>query len=203
MTQEKLNEILQAHKLWIEGDSDGERANLSDADLSGADLRYANLRYATLCGANLSEANLSEANLSDADLCGANLSEAHLCGANLSRANLSGAENLLSAVNYLDANFERVENGYIVYKTFGEMYTPPENWKIEPGSVIEEVVNPERQCNCGCGINVATLDWVKKNYKGVVWKCLIEWPWLAGVIVPYSTDGKIRCERVRLLEVVK
>lgn len=27
--------------------------------------------------------------------------------------------------------------------------------------------------------------------------------WLPGVCVPYNTDGKIRCERVELLEVVK
>ena len=83
------------------------------------------------------------------------------------------------------------------------MYAPPERWEIKPDSIIEEVVNPERQNDCGCGINVAPLQWVKDNYKGEIWKCLIEWPWLAGVIVPFNTDGKIRCERVRLLEIVK
>lgn len=36
-----------------------------------------------------------------------------------------------------------------------------------------------------------------------VWKVLIRWEWLAGVCVPYNTDGKIRCERVKLVEIVE
>lgn len=43
----ELKEILDAHKLWLEGKG-GKRANLRDADLSDADLR----------GADLSDANL-------------------------------------------------------------------------------------------------------------------------------------------------
>lgn len=38
---ETLSSILAAHKLWIEGNPGGVRANLSEADLSGADLRGA------------------------------------------------------------------------------------------------------------------------------------------------------------------
>ena len=145
----------------------------------------------------------SRANLSRADLSGANLIGANLIGANLSRANLSGAKGLLQACNYLDAHFERTADGYIAYKTFGSQYDPPEKWVIEAGSVIEENVNPSRADTCGCGINVAPLDWVRREYSGDIWKVLIRWEWLAGVVVPYSTDGKIRCERVELLEVVK
>ena len=183
-------------------------ANLSGADLRWADLRWANLRRADLSGANLSEAdlrwaNLSGADLSEADLRWANLRRADLSGANLSEADLSGVQGLLSACNYLDAHFERVKDGYIAYKTFGAQYRAPKKWKIEVGSVIEEVVNPDRTCECGCGINVAPLEWVKRNYSGDIWKVLIRWEWLAGVVVPYHTDGKIRCERVELLGVVK
>ena len=178
MTQEKLTEILRMHKIWLHNSADGKRA-----DLRGADLREA----------NLSRANLSSANLSGADL----------RGADLRGADLSGAENLLFAADYLDANFERTNEGYIAYKTFGGMYSAPDDWKIERGSIITETVNPNRTNECGCGINVAPLDWVRKNYNGQIWKVLIEWPWLAGVVVPYNTDGKIRCEKVRLLEVVE
>ena len=60
MDAEKLKEILENHKKWLNDDG-GERA----------DLRWANLRWANLCGANLCGANLHEANL-----CGANLHEA-------------------------------------------------------------------------------------------------------------------------------
>ena len=77
MDSEKLKEILENHKHWLNEDCDGWQD--MRADLRGADLRGANLR-----GANLSEADLSEANLS----------EANLGWANLYRANISGAENV-------------------------------------------------------------------------------------------------------------
>ncbi len=129
-----------------------------------------------------------------------------LSGANLSDANLSDAKNLVSSINFLEAHFERTRDGYIVYKTFGSNYRAPNSWAIEPKSVITETVNPDRGTDCGSGINVAPLEWVMRYAEGRsrdVWKCLIEWPWLAGAIVPFGSDGKIRCEKLRLLEVVE
>ena len=200
MTAEKLAEILEKHKFYLDGKEGGERANLSGANLGGAKLSGANLIRAELSDANLSGANLSEADLRLADLSGADLSDA-----NLSRANLSGAKGLLSTVNFLEAHFERTADGYIAYKTFNSVYHAPEKWKIEPGATIEENVNFTRAQECGCGINVAPLDWLKKSYgkNSEIWKVLIRWEWLCGVCVPYMSDGKIRCERVELLEVVK
>lgn len=180
MTQEKLNEILAAHKKWLNAELGGVHADLSGADLSRASLRYANLRYANLSGADLS-------------------------GADLSYANLSGAEGLLSAIDYMDAHFERTSGGYIAYKIFAGMYAVPESWKVESGSVITENVNFNRTTVCGCGINVAPLEWEKRNHDHEshdIWKVLIRWEWLCGVCVPYNTTGKIRCERVELVEKV-
>ena len=205
MTQEKIKEIIEKHALWLKDDESGERANLRGADLSGANLRLADLSVANLSMANLRGADLSVANLSGADLSGANLRGADLSVADLSGANLSGAKNLISSINFLESHFERIPDGYIAYKTFGITYKTPESWKIEANSIIEETVNPDRCTKCGSGINVAPLDWVKENYgsKGnQIWKCLIKWEWLPGVIVPYMSDGKIRCERVQLLEIV-
>ena len=239
MTPEKLAEILAEHKLWLNDEEGGVRADLSKAnlskanlswanlsgadlrwadlsganlsgadfskaDLSGATLRWANLSGADLSGANLSGADLRWANLSKADLSGANLSGADLRWADLSGANLSGAKELLSAVNFIDAHFERVADGYIAYKTFNSKYAAPESWTIAEGSVITENVNFNRCEGCGCGINVAPLDWVKSHdgWRGAIWKVLIRWEWLCGVCVPYNSDGKIRCERVELLEAV-
>lgn len=129
---------------------------------------------------------------------------ADLSGADLRSADLSGAKELLSAISFIDAHFERVTDGYIVFKTFGSQYKSPESWEIEAGSVITETVNPDRCTECGSGINVAPIDWVKKNYPNKpIWKCLIRFEWLAGVIVPFNTDDKIRCERVELIEIVK
>ena len=56
--QEKLNEVLKEHRLWLQNKSDGKRADLSGADLSGADLSGANLREADLSGTNLKRADL-------------------------------------------------------------------------------------------------------------------------------------------------
>lgn len=141
------------------------------------------------------------ADLSDADLRYANLSDADLRG-----ADLSDADGLLSTIDYLTEHFERTDEGFIAYKTFGSDYIPPEKWVIQPGSVITENVNYDRCNNCGCGINAAPLEWVKKNYgyrNSDIWKVLIRFEWLSGVCVPYHTDGKIRCERVQLIEIVK
>ena len=108
----------------------------------------------------------------------------------------------MSAVNFLEAHFERTEEGYVAYKTFNGSYTAPKSWEIKEGSVITENVLFDRCRDCGCGINVAPLDWVKHNYKGEIWKVLIRWEWLCGVCVPYHSDGKIRCEKVELIEKV-
>ena len=193
MTLERLAEILEKHKLWLNGKDSGEYANLSYAKLRDANLSYANLR----------DADLRYANLSYADLSGANLSGANLIGANLSYADLSGAKGLLSAVNFMETNFERTAEGYLAYKTFGGQYKIPLGWKIEKGAVISENVNACRVDSCGSGINVAPLDWVKSHYRGEIWKVLIRWQWQSGVCVPYNTDGKIRCERVELIEKVE
>lgn len=60
--QEKLEEILQNHKLWLEtrdfDEIKGERANLRGANLRIADLRIADLQGADLRGADLDFASL-------------------------------------------------------------------------------------------------------------------------------------------------
>ncbi|MCK9327347.1 MAG: pentapeptide repeat-containing protein [Bacteroidales bacterium] len=189
---ENLQEVLSAHLKWINGDG-GKRA-----DLSGADLRHADLRHANLVDANLVDADLSGANLSDANLRGANLR-----GADLSYADLSGAINdFTNPIDFIVENFERVPDGVIVYKAFGENYSPPSKWAILPGAIIEEEVNYTRTSECACGVNVATMGWIRRNVNDSkdVWRCLIRWEWLPGVCVPYHTDGKIRAARVMLLK---
>ena len=224
MAPEKLAQILAAHKLYLAHKKGGSRADLSEANLSGSDLRGADLSEANLSGANLNGANLSGADLSGSDLSGsdlrwadlrwadlrganlsgANLSCSYLRWAGLSGANLSGATGLLSTVDFLEAHFERTDAGYIAYKTFNVTYAAPAAWEIKKGAVISENVNFDRCTECGCGVNVAPLEWVKREYgnDALIWKVLIRWEWLCGVCVPYMSAGKIRCERVELLEVV-
>ena len=218
MDAKKLKEILEKHAAWLNDEETGERADLrkanligaslSGASLSGADLREADLSRADLSWAKLSRAylsmaNLSGANLSGADLSGADLRWADLRWADLRWADLSVAKGLLQAANFMEAHFERADAGYIAYKTFGSQDAPPKGWKITAGSTIEENANFDRCSDCGSGINVAPLEWVKEHYKGAIWKVLIRWEWLCGVCVPYMSDGKIRCEKVELLGIVE
>ena len=84
MDNEKLKEILERHRKWLNDEDGGERADLREANLRGANLR----------GADLYGANLRGANLRGADLYGANLYGADLREANLREANLRGAKNI-------------------------------------------------------------------------------------------------------------
>lgn len=62
MEQEKLSEILQAHKKWLDSNGkEGVRASLNGADLCYANLRFANLRYIDLRDADLNGADMDYA----------------------------------------------------------------------------------------------------------------------------------------------
>jgi len=182
------------------------QANLSDANLIGADLGGADLSMANLIGADLRRANLSEANLRGADLRQADLSEANLSmanlrGADLSEANLSGSKGLLDPISWM-SKFKQSKSGVIVYKMIGKtQYRSPDNWIIQPDNYLSEVCNPCRTSECACGVNFGTLEWCEKNYTDAdLWECEIEWIDLAGVVVPYNTDGKARCSRLKLIK---
>ena len=98
---------LTNHHLWLQGDDEGRRADLSVEDLTdvnfeGRDLSHvsfanakltgARLMGAKLVGADLSGADLSSASLNRSNLSNATLSEANLIGANLCKASLKGAD---------------------------------------------------------------------------------------------------------------
>ena len=97
-----INSILEKHTAWLNGDIDGERADLKGADLKGADLRDADLKRADLKSANLRSANLWGADLWGADLRDANLKSANLRGADLLGADLMGAD--LMGADLMDCN---------------------------------------------------------------------------------------------------
>jgi len=84
-----LADTLLKHKLWLDDQTGGVRANLTGANLRGANLAGAILRSVILTGADLSYAIMRRADLRGADLSGANLSGAIISGAYLSSVNLS------------------------------------------------------------------------------------------------------------------
>jgi hypothetical protein len=230
MDKRELTKILKEHLKWVSGNG-GKSADLSGAALSGADLRRANLRRADLRRANLRRADLrhaalSRANLSDANLFGADLRHADLSGAALSGADLRYAD--LSDANLSDADlrhaalsgaalsraknwtlsksylnqFKTDKNGIIVYKAIGNTtFNIPSYWEIKENSFLEEIVNPDRGTQCGCGVNFGTLEWIQQNYPtSEIWECLILWEDVADIVVPFNTDGKARCARLQLLK---
>lgn len=106
MEIEKLDKILENHKLWL-NNKGGERADLSGTDLRNADLNGINLECADLYNANLRNAdlrhtNLYNADLNNVDLSGANLKYANLYGADLRSANLSGVDLGNANLRYVD-----------------------------------------------------------------------------------------------------
>ena len=87
MVKAEIDEVLRYHKLWLNGDEGGSRADLTSADLRDADLSFADLR-----GSDLRSANLTSADLRDADLRGSDLHRANLRGSDLRSANLTPAD---------------------------------------------------------------------------------------------------------------
>ena len=121
MEASKLKEILEKHKMWLNGEEGGEKADLSGANLRGADLYKVNLREADLSGADLRGtclicADLSGANLRGACLICADLSGANLRGVDLSEANLRGAD--LSGADLRDANLSGADLDYASYPLY-------------------------------------------------------------------------------------
>jgi len=109
---------------------------------------------------------------------------------------------LLDPAAWLQENFEFAADGIICYKAESPEYDAP--WEYKPGAWLSEVANPDRSTECGCGINVATLEWCRKNYPDeTVWKCLIPWHAAPGIIVPFNTNGKFRVGGKDCLQLVE
>ena len=118
-------------------------------------------------------------------------------------ANFTNTKGLyISPIDFIKENFGTTSEGIIAYKVMGFDKEPNPDWKIEENSIITETMNYDRGTTCGCGINVATLKWIRDNLTTPrpIWRVLIKWEWLPGVCVPYNTTGNIRCEKVQLLK---
>lgn len=118
---------------------------------------------------------------------------------------ISGTTGFIKSSDFMNRHFKKDDKGYIVFKVIGKTDFPPnKNWKIEEGSYIEENVDTNRFECCGCGVNFGTLAYVRSLYPyGEVWECRIDFTDAAGIIVPYNSDGKARCERLYLTRKMK
>jgi hypothetical protein len=178
-------------------------ANLCSANLYGANLYGANLRGANLYGADLCSADLRGANLSGADLRGANLCSADLCGANLCGADLRGAKGL-NPLLMTQLYLLREQPGAIrSYKMVTwDLRSPIHGEKITytiGSNVGVDDANTNEQEQCGAGINLATADWVIKNWS-IGNRVLIAEHTAADIAaIPIGSDGKYRVHRCKIV----
>lgn len=70
MSPDEITDVLAEHGLWLAGEPQGRRANLTGANLTGAYLTGAYLTGADLTRANLARANLYGAKLRVSDVDG-------------------------------------------------------------------------------------------------------------------------------------
>lgn len=180
-------------------------SSFSSCSMQKASISYSNLATVFFENCNMSNATLKRSHMQGSSFIRCNLFGTRFDESRISECDFSQSSGALNPSDWMAENLERHEDGYIAYKTFEAVRLSNPNWKIEPGSVINEMVNAGITESCGCGINVSTLRWQEENQpifhkKGPIWRCLIRWEWLPSVVIPWGTNGKFRCGRVELLD---
>ena len=190
---------------------------LSDVDLSYCDIRNSTFIDCKFTNVTFKGAHLQNNNFKDCMFYNSLVKSSRLRYSDFTEAkffklsnmidvDLSGSTGLVSPIDFMEKNFEKTEEGYIAYKSFNTYYNSPKSWNLVPGEVIQETPNCNRFEQCGCGINVAPLSWMITDAESgdkEVWKVLIKFEWLPGIVVPYIGDGKVRCEKVKLIEKIE
>lgn len=197
--------------------------NLSDANFSKANLQGIKINNCLLLRANFEYANLSSSSikysdLSQSRLVNCNLIYSYIYSSNFKEANLKDANieslyimppefslsvNLPSNEDLMNKFFKRDEKGWIVYKAFNCERRPRDEWEIKENSTIEDVRDESREALCSHGINFATEAWIKRKYPGKeIWKCHIPFEDIDLVTMPYTTDGKGRTNRLKIIELL-
>ena len=170
---------------------------LEEAVAAGANLQDANLQYANLQSAKLQYANLQDANLQSANLQSANLQSAKLQDANGFNKYL--VQPLLMLLD---------QPGKLrFYKCVTERLTSPTQTHMPLTYDIGTKLSvDDADCDeyvlCGAGINVATLDWIMREYPlgGARYRIvIIECKADDIACVPVATDGKIRLHRGKVV----
>lgn len=68
MKQKELNNVIHLHSLWIDGEDDGECADLRDENLTFKDLSFSNLSRCNMRGVDMRAANTVGASFNEADM---------------------------------------------------------------------------------------------------------------------------------------
>ena len=92
MDENRLNEILDKHKKWLNGEESGERADLHDSILSSSDLRGSDMRSSILSSSDMRGSDMRGSILSGSILSGSDLSGSDLRGSNLRGSDMRGSD---------------------------------------------------------------------------------------------------------------
>jgi hypothetical protein len=178
--------------------------SFNHADLRGVNFANANLRYASFVGADCSMCNFAGADLRAVRFKGANLKDAFLRGAWLTGTDFSNADGLLTTVDLLNEHFEWSVGKHSLEVWRTEVSQFSDYWgQLRPGKELRQRVNSDRCSLDGCGVSFATKQMMALKFKPPYWRCEIAFNWLPDVVIPFNTDGRGRCSRLRLMERVE
>jgi len=79
------------------------------------------------------------------------------------------------------SQFESDEKGIYVFKDVQSIFY------LKPwcdSKILEENVNKNVTDNCGCGVNIGTMEWLNKNSNNEIWKCIIHWEDANSIVIP-------------------
>lgn len=169
------------------------------------DVKFTNSRFmrcdfsdAFINGANFHKCSLWDCDFTYANFINCDFTGASIHNCRMGAVNLSGSKGLLNPSEWMRDNFLTVDEGFLVLKINGYMFSSPPHWKMEKNAIITEEVNPNRTIDCGCGVNFGTVRFTSARRREV-WVCLLHWHDLPSLIVPYNPLQKARCGRLRLL----
>jgi len=174
-----------------------KNAHFNEAYISNSDLTYSNMQNSDMRNAKINSSDLRFSNFRGVNFRNAMIENTHFYGATLTKA-----RGLLVPSEWMEKNFKKSKDGYIVYKRIGISTPYPGYWKgIEEGKILTETCNPDRTDENASGVNFGTFEWCSQHYKGSdLWECLIKWEWLPDVVVPYSVCSHARCEKLQLMK---
>ena len=144
----------------------------------------------------------NRANLSCADLSGADLSGANLYRANLSGANLSGAIGINPYLITPLLILKDMPGKIRAYKLVDEKMEGhcKGGLKYAKGKIVEvKDANTDTNEHCGAGVNLATLDWVMREWREGYRILVAEFTAKDIASIPTGTDGKFRVFRCKIV----
>ena len=92
MLQDDINVIINQHKLWLNDDKCGKRADFSESNLINVNLSDMDLRYIDFSGSDLSGCDFSNSDLRGCNLISCDLSYGNFNGCDLRYTDLRGSD---------------------------------------------------------------------------------------------------------------